>query len=130
MPPAESERADSLSPRPAQFSFDPRSDKIFGHVFEFFGVLDLEGRIQTLSGRLFQRTNTDTNLLIGQRFSETVFWQSSENTGRLVEKAVADAAEGVDATLLLDFRISAEEKIPSSCRFFSSATRLHRPRYL
>jgi len=112
MPPAESERADSLSPRPAQFSFDPRSDKIFGHVFEFFGVLDLEGRIQTLSGRLFQRTNTDTNLLIGQRFSETVFWQSSENTGRLVEKAVADAAEGVDATLLLDFRISAEEKIP------------------
>ena len=85
-------------------------------MFEFFGVLDFEGRIQTLSGRLFQRTNADTNLLVGQRFSETVFWQSSENTARLVEKAVADAAEGSDATLLVDFRISADEKLPVELR--------------
>ena len=72
----------------------------------------MEGRVRTLSGRLFQRTNTDTHLLGGQRFSETVFWQSSENTARLVEKAVSDAARGVDTTLLVDFRISAEEKVP------------------
>ena len=112
MPPAESLRSDSLPPKAEQSAFDPRSDKIFGHVFEFFGVLDLNGRIQTLTGRIFQRTNTDTNLLAGQRFSETVFWQSSENTARLVEKAVADASEGIDTSLRLDFRISAEEKIP------------------
>src|ERR1044072_8392521 len=112
MPPVERVRSGSLSPETGQFYFDARSEKIFDRAFEFFGILDVEGRIQTLSGRLFQRTNTDTNLLVGQRFSETVFWQSSENTARLVEKAVTESAEGVDASLLVDFRVSAEEKIP------------------
>jgi hypothetical protein len=51
-------------------------------------------------------------LLVGQHFSETVFWQSSENTARLVDKAVDDAAEGKHSNLLVDFRISAEEKLP------------------
>ena len=118
MPPVERARSDSLSNETAQFYFEPRSEKIFDQVFEFFGILDLEGRIQTLSGRVFHRTNTDSNLLVGQRFSETVFWQSSENTARVVEKAVADATQGIDATLNLDFRISAEEKLPVELRLF------------
>ncbi|HKP68994.1 MAG TPA: ATP-binding protein [Pyrinomonadaceae bacterium] len=112
MSPTERVRSDSPSPETGQFYFDQRSEKIFDRAFGFFGILDIEGRIQTLSGRLFQRTNIDTNLLVGQRFSETVFWQSSENTARLVEKAVAEAVEGIDVFLLLDFRVSAEEKIP------------------
>lgn len=112
MPPAEIARSETFPSEPGQFYLDPRSEKILDHSFEFFGILDLEGRVQTLSGRIFKRTNTDTHLLVGQRFSETVFWQSSENTARLVEKAVADAADGDDESLLVDFRISAEEKVP------------------
>ena len=92
--------------------FDWRSHAIFENAFEFFGTLDSEGRVIALSGRLFKRTNTNTKLLAGQRFSETVFWQSSENTAKLVDKAVSDAAAGNCTDLLIDFRISAEEKLP------------------
>jgi PAS domain S-box-containing protein len=92
--------------------FDRRSQAIFDNAFEFFGTLDVTGRIVTLSGRLFERANTNTKLLVGQHFSETVFWQSSENTARVVEKAVTDAVAGTCSTLLVDFRVSADEKVP------------------
>ena len=92
--------------------FDSRSKAIFDSAFEFFGTLDVNGRIRGLSGRLFERANTKTKLLVNQFFSETVFWQSSENTAKLVEKAVADAASGKASTLLVDFRVSADEKVP------------------
>jgi PAS domain S-box-containing protein len=92
--------------------FDRRSIAIFENAFEFFGTLDGTGRILALKGRLFNRTNTNTQLLAGQLFSETVFWQSSENTARLVDKAVSDAAAGKCSQVLVDFRISADEKVP------------------
>ncbi|MEP6703396.1 MAG: ATP-binding protein [Acidobacteriota bacterium] len=92
--------------------FDPRSEAIFNNAFEFFGTLDGNGRILALTGRLFDRTSTNTKLLAGQLFSETVFWQSSEDTARLVDKAVAEAAEGKRADLVVDFRVSADEKVP------------------
>ena len=97
--------------------FDIRSRAIFENTFDFFGTLDPAGRIRMLNGRIFQRTNTNTNLLVGQHFPETVFWQSSENTARLVEKAVNDAAKGRNSTLVVDFRISAEEKLPVEMQF-------------
>src|SRR5688572_23362223 len=90
---------------------DPRSFAIFEKTFEFFGNLDRAGRVLFLRGRLFDRANTNTNLLVGQRFSETVFWQSSENTARLVDKAIVDVAAGNDSNLLVDFRVSADEKV-------------------
>src|SRR5687768_13109768 len=92
--------------------FDSRSKAIFDNAFEFFGTLDVNGRIRALTGRLFDRANTKTNLLVDQLFSETVFWQSSENTAKSVEKAVSDAAAGTASNLLVDFRVSAEEKVP------------------
>jgi hypothetical protein len=51
-------------------------------------------------------------MLRGQSFSDTVFWQSSENTARLVAKAVSDAAAGESSKVLVDFRVSADEKVP------------------
>src|SRR5215203_1332053 len=97
-------------------SMDPYYQAIFDNAFEFFGTLDDSGRVVSLSGRLFDRTGINTNLLVGQLFSETVFWQSSENTARLVDKAVADAASGKRADLIVDFRVSADEKVPVELR--------------
>jgi PAS domain S-box-containing protein len=96
----------------ARMPFDRRSAAILDNAFEFFGLLDDSGRIRMLTGRLFQRAKTDTRLLAGQLFSETVFWQSSENTARLVAAAVYDASRGQSSNLLVDFRVSAEEKVP------------------
>lgn len=108
MQPGETTRPASSAPA----AFDPRSLAIFENAFEFFSLLDSTGRIIMLTGRLFERTNTNTHRLVGEPFSETVFWQSSENTARLVGKAVADAAQGQDIDLLVEFRISADEKVP------------------
>ena len=99
-------------PSTGSTGFDRRSQAIFDNAFEFFGTLDSAGQVLGLNGRLFERTNTNTKLLVGQHFSETVFWQSSENTARLVDSAVTEAASGNNSTLVVDFRVSADEKVP------------------
>jgi PAS domain S-box-containing protein len=83
---------------------------IFGNVFDLFGVLDPEGRVLELSGRIFETTNANPNLLKSQIFPETVFWQSSEMTPKLLAKAISLAARGENSKLILDFRISADDK--------------------
>ncbi len=89
---------------------DTDAEKIFENIFDFYGTLDASGRVLNLSGRIFQMTNTDPELLIGQQFSQTVFWQSSENTSKILEKEIEDAANGEHSRVLLDFRISVDEK--------------------
>lgn len=83
---------------------------IFENIFDFFGVLDPEGKVLSLSGRIFGSTNTNPDLLSGQVFAETVFWQSSEMTPRLIANAIAKASRGENARLVLDFRINADQK--------------------
>ena len=104
------ERTGSKSPTSPEF--DSRTQAIFDNAFEFFCTLDSTGHILSISGRLFERTNTNTKLLKGQLFSETVFWQSSENTARLVAQAINNAATDKTAKLLVDFRVSADERVP------------------
>lgn len=79
-------------------------------LFDFLGTLDEGGRVLTLSGRIFETTNTEPALLVGQRFADTVFWQTSANTARTFEKALQAAIRGDRRRLILDFRLSAEEK--------------------
>ncbi|MEJ7847019.1 MAG: ATP-binding protein [Pyrinomonadaceae bacterium] len=87
------------------------TETIFNNVFDFYGTLDIDGRVISLSGRIFESTNTNPELLTGQLFSQTVFWQSSENTARIFESSIEKAASGEIAKLLLDFRVSSEEKV-------------------
>jgi PAS domain S-box-containing protein len=93
------------------FNLNEQTRQIFSNVFAFFGVLDSEGVVLELSGGLFKKTFKDPDLLIGQRFPETVFWQSSENTPKLLDKAIKKASLGHNAKILLDFRISSDKKI-------------------
>ncbi len=85
---------------------DYNSD-IFKNVFAFFGILSAKGFVKSLEGNVFDRTSTDPQLLIGQKFSETVYWQSSEHTSKQVEKLISEAAAGNKEKLLVDFRVSA-----------------------
>jgi signal transduction histidine kinase/ActR/RegA family two-component response regulator len=87
------------------------TEDIFENTFAFFGTLSSEGFVLSLKGKVFERTETDPQLLIGQRFSETVYWQSSEFTSSILEKAIEEAAGGQKSKTLLDFRINSEEKL-------------------
>lgn len=91
--------------------FTHEAISVFDNVFDFYGTLGLDGRVKELSGRIFTSANSKPELLIGHVFSETVFWQSSEITAKLVKKAIAKAAAGENSELTVDFRISSDEKI-------------------
>lgn len=84
---------------------------IFHNAFDFYGALDHQGRVIELNGSIFEETSADPFLLKGQIFAETVFWQSSENTSKVLEAAIHDAAAGRKSKVLLDFRISSDKKI-------------------
>ncbi|HMQ02795.1 MAG TPA: ATP-binding protein [Pyrinomonadaceae bacterium] len=90
--------------------FSPESIAVFEFVFDFYGIIDTDGRVVNLTGSVFERTGTDPSLLIGQVFCETAFWQSSELTGKLLEQAISEAGSGKSTKISLDFRVSADEK--------------------
>ncbi len=94
-----------------EFTPDAITQSIFENVFAFFGVLTSEGFVLSLSGKVFDRTSTNPNLLIGQKFSETAYWQSSEHTSNLLENAIIESAKGKKSNILLDFRVNSQEKI-------------------
>ena len=93
------------------FYFDNQVKLIFSDIFAFFGTINKKGYLVNLNGKILEKTNFNPDLLVGQKFSETVFWQSSEHTSKILEKAIEDASEGRSVKTLLDFRINSENKL-------------------
>ncbi len=87
-------------------------------LFDLFGSLDSTGHVVKLSGRVFDLTNIGAEMLSGQGFTETVFWQSSENTSRILTRAIKQARESGISRVTVDFRVSSEEKIPIALTLF------------
>lgn len=90
---------------------------LIDRAFDLYGVLDNSGAILDLRGRLFEDGRANPRLLIGQPFAETVFWQSSESNNRLIANAVKRSISGEECRLRLDFRVSADEKVPVDLNF-------------
>ncbi len=91
------------------------SENIYRNILEdisiFSGTLTKDGIILALNGKIFERTETNPILLIGQKFSETVYWQASESVPAILENAIELAASGRKTKVLLTFRVSAEENL-------------------
>ncbi len=94
-----------------EFQIDEQVQDIFSNVFAFYGTLTPDGCVLNLTGNIFERTATAPELLIGQKFSETVYWQSTEQTPDELEQAISKAAKGEKSKTTLDFRINSQEKI-------------------
>ena len=62
------------------FISENQTQSIFLDVFSFFGTLSPEGNVLSLFGEVFEKADVNPEVLVGQLFSETVFWQSSEHT--------------------------------------------------
>jgi PAS domain S-box-containing protein len=102
----------TLSPiKDMDFSFNTETAEIFDNLFNLYGTIDSNGKVLTLSGKIFEKTLTNPKLLIGHKLTETVFWQSSEYNFRLINDAVEAACKGIMSKTLLEFRISKAEKI-------------------
>lgn len=96
---------------PSELNFYEPVNTIFEDVFVFYGILDPNGYVLDLRGKIFEKTNHNPALLIGQKFSETVFWQSSEHTAKTLEKVIEESSRGKKVKVLLDFRLSSDEKL-------------------
>ncbi len=94
-----------------EITIDAQTRNIYNNVFAFWGTLSSEGFVLSLEGQVFNRTVTDPKLLIGQKFSETVYWQASEHDSEILENSITETAKGTKSKVLLDFRVSANEII-------------------
>ncbi len=88
-----------------------QTTSVFEEVFAFFGTLNSAGLVLSLKGRVFEETSLNPNFLIGQKFSDTVFWQSCEYTPKVLENAIEASTNGTKTKITLDFRLSAERKL-------------------
>ncbi len=94
-----------------ELKLDEKLQDIFESVFTLFGTLTSDGYVLNLAGKVFERTATAPELLIGQKFSETVYWQSTEETPNALEQAITKTADGQKTKTTLDFRVNSQEKI-------------------
>ncbi len=104
-----------------KFSLGAETAEVFNYLFALYGTIDSNGKVLTLAGRIFEKTLTDPQLLIGHKLTETVFWQSSEYNFRLINDAVEAACKGITSKTILEFRINKDEKIfieLNLCPFF------------
>lgn len=90
---------------------ETQTRNVFLDIFSFFGTLSPDGIVLSLSGEVFKKAEVNPEVLVGQLFSETVFWQSSEQTPSILIGALERAKQGSKTKSLLDFRISSNEKI-------------------
>lgn len=86
-------------------------------VFAFFGTSSPEGFILSLFGKVFTRTQVNPDVLIGQKFSDLVFWQSSEQTPDNLNTAFAEVSKGRAIKLQTEFRINKDERLQIELNF-------------
>lgn len=84
---------------------------VFDTAFAFYGAVSPDGFLLELHGAIFQSNEAlvEPELLIGHKFSETVFWHSDSFAADNLQKSIAEAAKGFLTKVELKFRISAQD---------------------
>ena len=91
---------------------DEFSHEIFKDFFAFFGILSTDGSILSLSGRIFTEMSVKPEILVGQKFTETVFWQTSDENIAALRHFLEKTVIGEKQIARLNFRINSKDKIP------------------
>ncbi len=92
------------------FSLNQQPHGLFNDIFAFFGTISPNGSILSLSGTIFKNTAIEPDVLIGQKFSDAVFWQSSDQNVELINNALREVESGNKSNALLNFRVNSIEK--------------------
>ena len=90
-------------------NFNPEAQPIFKDIFVFSGLLSSEGYLLNLQGQVFDEAGVEPELLVGHKFSETVFWQFEEQTSEILQKAIDQAGSGSQSKPRLNFRVNAQK---------------------
>ncbi|MEO6588038.1 MAG: ATP-binding protein [Pyrinomonadaceae bacterium] len=92
------------------FTANQQSAGLFKDIFALFGTISPNGSILSLSGNIFKNTEIEPNVLIGQKFSDAVFWQTSGQNVEQINKALKEASLGNQFNTLLSFRVNSTLK--------------------
>ncbi|CAN5614249.1 hypothetical protein BH20ACI4_BH20ACI4_04940 [soil metagenome] len=99
-------------------SLDLQLSGLFQDLYAFYGTLSPNGSILSLDGNIFKKTSIEPEVLVGQKFSDAVFWQSSEQDVELINNAVSVAADGKKSRALLNFRVNSTIKKMVELNFY------------
>lgn len=91
-----------------KFELSPQTEEVLQDAFAFYGILSPEGFLLNLKGEVFKEASVEPDLLIGHRFSETVFWQSAPHVPDLLQNVIEEAAKGKKSKTELEFRVKAQ----------------------
>ncbi|HLM00290.1 MAG TPA: ATP-binding protein [Pyrinomonadaceae bacterium] len=87
------------------------STNAYEKVFAFYGWLSRDGFLLELKGKIFEENEAliEPELMVGHKFSETVFWQSESYVAEKLQVAIEEAAKGRTTVSELEFRIMAQQ---------------------
>lgn len=98
------------SPERTTKRLDSQSSIVYENVFAFCGLLSPDGFLLSLKGKIFDENEAmiEPELLVGHKFSETVFWQSEPYVTEKLQAAIDEALKGSATVAELEFRITAQ----------------------
>ena len=99
------------SPERMNKRLDSQSSIAYENVFAFYGLLSRDGFLLELKGKIFEENEAmiEPELLVGHKFSETVFWQSESYVAEKLQAAIDEALKGRTTASELGFRITAQQ---------------------
>lgn len=90
---------------------ESQSAFVYENAFAFYGSLSRDGFLLDLKGQIFDETDSavEPSLLVGHKFSETVFWHSAPFVAERLQSAIEEAAKGRATSAELEFRLAAND---------------------
>ena len=79
----------------------------FNGSFYFHAVLNPQGFISNINGKAFQDAEIEAELLIGQQFSDLIFWQHNDFTAELIANSLKLVSQGKPIEIDTTFRVNA-----------------------
>ncbi len=77
------------------------------NVFYLYATLSAQGFIQDIGGKVFEEAEIEAQTLIGQRFSDLIFWQHNEVTSQTIANSTKAAGEGKPIEIETHLRLNA-----------------------
>ncbi len=87
----------------------PVTDNFLNNVFIFYGTIHKDGSLESIQGDLLSLVDVDKDLLIGQKFSELVFWQTDDINVENLKNALKSVQNREFAKVSLKFRVKSRQ---------------------
>lgn len=107
------------SPERIYKGLESQSKYLYENAFAFYGRLSPDGFLLELDGKIFAENEStiEPELLVGHKFSDTVFWHSAPYIAEKLQHAISEAGRGKMTVAELDFRITAQDVHTVEMRF-------------